>query len=107
MRGLVTVLSLVIAIASAALLYGISYDTSELTKHVADLYELTAGVESDIAVLNAEKANLLRPARIERLASANLMPRPMTPAQLGRLEDLPWRGDSTQSADQAPVTLGK
>lgn len=65
-----TVSAAFLAISSAFLLYGLSYDTRQLEARVA-AQERTADIaRSDIAVLKAERAHLGRPDRIEPLARA-------------------------------------
>ena len=63
-------------------------------------------LEADIAVMRAEKANLLRPARIDALVKANLALRPIAPKQLGRIADLPWKDDAQSvQVDGPPLAL--
>ncbi|MBX9865047.1 MAG: cell division protein FtsL [Hyphomicrobium sp.] len=66
----VTVSAAFLAISSAFLLYGLSYETKQLEARVAQQQRQADQARSDIAVLKAERAHLLRPARIEPLARA-------------------------------------
>lgn len=66
----VTVSAAFLAISSAFLLYGLSYDTRQLEARVAEQQRKADLARSDIAVLKAERAHLARPARIEPLARA-------------------------------------
>ena len=59
-----------LAISSAFLLYGLSYDTRQLEARVAAQERNADKARSDIAVLKAERAHLARPDRIEPLARA-------------------------------------
>jgi cell division protein FtsL len=63
-----TVSAAFLAISSAFLLYGLSYDTRQIEARV-DRQERSADIaRSDIAILKAERAHLARPGRIEPLA---------------------------------------
>jgi cell division protein FtsL len=65
-----TVSAAFLAISSAFLLYGLSYDTRQLEARVAAQERLAERARSDISVLKAERAHLARPDRIEPLARA-------------------------------------
>ncbi|MGE0023453.1 MAG: cell division protein FtsL [Hyphomicrobium sp.] len=65
-----TVSAAFLAISSAFLLYGLSYDTRQLEVRVSAQEQLAEQTRSDIAVLKAERAHLARPGRIEPLARA-------------------------------------
>jgi cell division protein FtsL len=65
-----TVSAAFLAISSAFLLYGLSYDTRQLEARVAAQQRLADRARSDISVLKAERAHLARPDRIEPLARA-------------------------------------
>jgi cell division protein FtsL len=106
MHRSITVLALGALIASAGALYAIKYDTAKIAADVTDLTDKVAKREAEIAVMRAEKANLLRPARIDALVKANLTLRPIAPKQLGRIADLPWKDEAAGSlADGPPVGL--
>ncbi len=77
------VAALFMTIASAFVLYGLSYDTRLVEERVHAREELAARLRSDIAVLKAERAHLARPERIETLARAQGM-RPATDRQLAQ-----------------------
>ncbi len=71
----VAVSAVFLAISSAFLLYGLSYDTRQLEARVSGQERLAERARADIAVLKAERAHLARPGRIEPLARAQgLMP---------------------------------
>lgn len=76
-----TVSAAFLAISSAFLLYGLSYDTRQLEARVASEERRAELARSDIAVLKAERAHLARPARIEPLARAQGLT-PMTDQQV-------------------------
>lgn len=63
-----TVSAAFLAISSAFLLYGLSYDTRQLEARVAAKERQADRARSDIAVLKAERAHLARPERIAPLA---------------------------------------
>jgi len=102
MRNAITAFAVVALIGSAFALYAISYDTGRLNTDVSELADKVAASQAEIAVLHAEKANLTRPARIDRLTKANLKLHPILPAQLGRVADLPWRDEQPGTARDAP-----
>ena len=70
-----------LAISSAFLLYGLSYDTRQLEARVAAEERKADIARSDIAVLKAERAHLGRPDRIEPLARAQGLA-PLTDKQI-------------------------
>lgn len=77
----VTVSAAFLAISSAFLLYGLSYETRQLEARVTQEQRLADEARSDIAVLKAERAHLLRPSRIEPLARAQGLA-PITDGQI-------------------------
>ena len=68
MSRLVTVGTVLLAVASAFVLYAMSYETRRLELHVGALARTAEKTSLDIAVLRAERAYLARPDRIEALA---------------------------------------
>lgn len=76
-----TVSAAFMAISSAFLLYGLSYDTRQIEARVAAQQRLADRTRSDISVLKAERAHLARPGRIEPLARAQGLA-PMTDQQI-------------------------
>lgn len=69
MRAL-TVSSILLALASAFLLYGLNYDTRRLAAKVHTQERAADAARGDIALLKAERAHLSRPERIEPAARA-------------------------------------
>ncbi len=63
-----TVSAAFLAISSAFLLYGLSYDTRLIEARVAAQEREADRARADIAVLKAERAHLARPDRIAPLA---------------------------------------
>lgn len=76
-----TISAAFLAISSAFLLYGLSYDTRQLEARVAAQERAAERARSDISVLKAERAHLARPDRIEPLARAQGLV-PMTDRQI-------------------------
>lgn len=77
----ITVSAAFLAISSAFMLYGLSYDTRQLEARVAGQERLADRARSDISVLKAERAHLARPDRIEPLARAQGLA-PLTDRQI-------------------------
>lgn len=77
------VAALFMTLASAFVLYGLSYDTRLIEDRVQSREQLAAKLRNDIAVLKAERAHLARPERIEQLARAQGL-RPASDRQLAR-----------------------
>ncbi len=71
-----TLSAVVLAIASAFVLYGLGYDTRQLEAEVAAKERRAERAHSDIAVYKAERAHLARPERIEALARSQGSARP-------------------------------
>lgn len=63
-------LSVLLALASAFLLYGIKHDTRAIEAQVQARERAIEKAMTDIAVLKAERAHLARPERIEPWARA-------------------------------------
>ncbi|MEQ1696847.1 MAG: cell division protein FtsL [Hyphomicrobiaceae bacterium] len=59
-----------LALSSAFLLYGLTYDTRLIDQRVQMAERAAERARSEIAVLRAERAHLSRPDRIEPLARA-------------------------------------
>lgn len=68
MSRLVAASTVLLAVASAFVLYAVSYETRRLEQHVAAQARNIEKARLDIAVLNAERAYLARPERIEEMA---------------------------------------
>lgn len=67
----ITISAVFMAISSAFLLYGLSYDTRLYEARVAAQERNAERARADIAILKAERAHLTRPERIEPLARAH------------------------------------
>lgn len=75
--------ALALALASAFLLYGTSYDTRMLEARVQAQERAVEQARRDISVLKADRAHLARPERIEPLARAQ----GLRPAKKDQLAD--------------------
>jgi cell division protein FtsL len=65
---LMNIAALLLALASAFLLYGLNYDTRMIEGRLQAREREAERARADIAVLRAERAHLARPDRIEPLA---------------------------------------
>jgi cell division protein FtsL len=65
---IVNISAVLLALASAFLLYGLSYDTRLVESRLQAREREAERARADIAVLRAERAHLARPERIEPLA---------------------------------------
>ena len=68
MSRLFTVATVLLAVASAFVLYATSYETRQLELHVAAQARTIEKTSLDIAILRAERAYFARPERIDELA---------------------------------------
>lgn len=68
MPRLAAVAAVLLAVASAFVLYAVTYETRRLEQHVAAQARAIEKTRLDIAVLRAERAYLARPERIEEMA---------------------------------------
>ena len=75
------------ALSSAFLLYGLTYDTRLIEQRVQAAERATDRARSEIAVLRAERAHLARPERIEQLARAQGLRPTVLPQISNRLAD--------------------
>lgn len=86
-----------LALSSAILLYGLTYDTRLIEQRVQAAERTAERARSDIAVLRAERAHLARPERIEPLARAQ----GLRPSQAGQFV-APAAAARLADADSAP-----
>lgn len=87
-----TLASIFLALSSAFLLYGLTYDTRLVEQRVQTAERAADRARADIAILRAERAHLARPERIEPLARAM----GLRPTQAGQLS-----GTQLAGADSA------
>jgi cell division protein FtsL len=91
MSRLAAVGTVLLAVASAFVLYAVTYETRRLEQHVADQVRTVEKTRLDIAVLRAERAYLARPERIDEMAR-KIGLAPIEPRQY---EALPLAGERT------------
>ena len=91
MSRLAAVGTVLLAVASAFVLYAVTYETRRLEQQVAGQVRTIEKTRLDIAVLRAERAYLARPERIEQLAR-KIGLAPIEPRQY---ETLPPAGERT------------
>lgn len=89
MSRLAAVGTVLLAVASAFVLYAVTYETRRLEHHVSAQVRTIEKTRLDIAVLRAERAYLARPDRIEQLAR-KIGLAPIEPRQY---ETLPPKGE--------------
>lgn len=65
---LLNIVAFCFAVASAFLLYGLSYETRRLEATVHEKERVAEKTKNDIAVLRAERSHLSRPDRIDPIA---------------------------------------
>lgn len=86
-------------LASACVLYIVNLSTRRLEQRVLAEERRLERLESDIAILKAERAYLARPERIEALARGQGL-RPIEPGQYARFSDLHKPAEAETPADQ-------
>lgn len=104
MRRPLSLIALVAMLVAAFVSYRVKYDTRRIDERVRNLEQQVDAARAEIAVLEAERANLARPDRIEALAVRHLPLQPMTPEQFGAIGDIPWREEVAAKpvAESAP-----
>jgi cell division protein FtsL len=91
LKQLIATGSVISALASAVALYAITQQTRFAALEVAQLEKAIETQEAEMVILRAELANRSRPDRIAGLARRHLGLRPLSPAQVGSIDQLPWR----------------
>jgi hypothetical protein len=100
MRGILYVLSAMAVIGLAFWAYTENYETQESVKQAKSLQSQIIDARARLRVLNAEWAYLNRPDRLRDLAEINfdtLGLLPLQPSQFGRIEQVVFPIDETQS----------
>lgn len=87
---------LLLVLASVLSLYTLKYDARQLEAHVQAQERTLEKLNNDVAVLEAERAHLARPERIEPLARALGMG-PIAPRQYTRVEAATPSDDKAQA----------
>jgi cell division protein FtsL len=99
MFRLAAVGTVLLAVASAFVLYAVTYDTRRLEQHVASQVRVIDKAHLDIAVLRAERAYLARPERIEQMARKVGLA-PIDPRQIEILSSAGERTPATRGEQQ-------
>jgi cell division protein FtsL len=89
MLRLLHVLSLLVLIASAFVVYKVKYDSTYEVQRIAKLREEIRVERERVALLRAEWTRLTAPQRIQDLAARHLGMKPVQVAQYSDLADLP------------------
>lgn len=101
MKGRATLFCICLAVAVGFGLFHVKYKVQALEEELVRLNRQIVHEQEQLHVLRAEWAYLNRPERLEDLNGRFLRLGPATPAQMGRLADLPVR-PVPQAADEAP-----
>lgn len=84
-----TLVFLLMAGAVAVALFSVKYKVQDMEKELTQLNRATIDDRDAIRVLKAEWSHLNSSARLRLLAGRHLGMKPLTPDQMGTLEDLP------------------
>jgi cell division protein FtsL len=84
-----TLIFLLMAGAVAVALFSVKYKVQDMEKELTQLNRATIDARDAIRVLKAEWSHLNNSARLRLLAGRHLGMKPLTPDQMGTLEDLP------------------
>ena len=107
MNRTTTIAALAATLLSAFALYALKYDSREIESRVHGLERQIERATADISALTAEKANLLRPDRVDRLAREKLGLRPIDPGQFVTFEEIPLRPPGKTGAGAIDAAMGR
>lgn len=79
-------------------MFQVKYQVVQLEDELARLNRLIGADREQIRVLDAEWSFLNQPARLAELARRHLVLSPISPAQISRLDQLPWRSPTPPAA---------
>jgi cell division protein FtsL len=99
--------SLVLAGALSLALFSLKYQVQDLEDELVDLNRTILADQEAIHVLKAEWSHLNDPRRLRSLARRHLGMRPVMPAQLATIADLPPRPADTEEMDAARPEEGR
>ena len=86
-------------------MFQVKYEVMQLESQLGRINRQIASDHEQIHVLNAEWSFLTQPTRLDTLAKRFLDLRPITSAQIGRIDTLPERpGAAYATAPHAPAT---
>lgn len=103
---LVNGLAVVVLIGAAAWVYTIKYEATWQAEEVSRLERQIARERAAIAVLTAEWTHLIRPDRLQSLASQHLGLRPADPRQMMAAAELPERPPKVDAIGDTIASLG-
>ena len=83
---------------SGYVMFQVKYQVVQLEDEFARVNRLIGADREQIRVLDAEWSFLNQPARLAELAKRHLVLSPVTPAQVSRLDQLPWRSPTPPAA---------
>lgn len=92
MTRFLSVLGLVLLVASSFGLYRLKYEVQRLDRQADALERANHTERQTIQVLQAEWTYLNQPQRIQELSDRFLHLKPVEPSQIARIEDIPLRG---------------
>ncbi|HUH83215.1 MAG TPA: hypothetical protein VLX85_01320 [Stellaceae bacterium] len=98
MIRLATLLWALLVAASGYVMFQVKYQVVQLEDELAHVNRLIDGDREQIRVLDAEWSFLNQPARLAELAKRHLKLSPITPTQISRLDQLPWRSPTPPAA---------
>ena len=99
--------SLVLAGALSLALFSLKYQVQDLEDELVDLNRTILADQEAIHVLKAEWSHLNDPRRLRSLARRHLGMKPVMPAQLATIADLPPRPTDTEEMDSARPEEGR
>ena len=99
--------SLVLAGALSLALFSLKYQVQDLEDELVDLNRTILADQEAIHVLKAEWSHLNDPRRLRSLARRHLGMKPVMPAQLATIADLPPRPADTEKMDAARPEEGR
>jgi cell division protein FtsL len=99
--------SLVLAGALSLALFSLKYQVQDLEDELVDLNRTILADQEAIHVLKAEWSHLNDPRRLRSLARRHLGMKPVMPAQLATIADLPPRPADTEEMDAARPEEGR
>jgi cell division protein FtsL len=86
-------LIIAVTVTASVLVYALKYDTGRDAAEIERLNRGIADEKGSISVLKAEWSLLNQPDRLQRLAEKYLDLKPLTPAQMAVIGDIPRRPD--------------
>jgi len=98
MTRILSVIGVILLIASATGLYKLKYEVQRLDRQARALQNSINSERQSIRVLDAEWTYLNQPQRIQALADRFLQLKPVEPNQIASIENIPLRGAAPRIA---------